>query len=378
MAASAAQLPIDTGMHSGPSTRLLLNEPDREPGRLLEALLEATEAVPSGESIAVAFYYLRNLRLCRALCDARRRGVNVRVLTSANTYLKGANGEALDFLRREGLADALRTRHAWSLVRRRMHLKLFLATRSGALENVVMFGSYNPSSNEDDTDQIYRVIGDQDRGYNFLLEFSGCPEIYGFLEGYFTSLYEPRYTLFQRQHPFTKGAVSVYPCPGRPNPFVEHLQSIASARHEEPAKLRVAVSHISETDTVDRLIELARRGHAVEVIGHDSERRFSSRTEARFVNAGISARRYAHPELYPMHCKFILSEHRTNGVTRRDLFAGSMNLKHKSYYLHDDLLVRFSDHPLYDEFLNLWGRISDNRACVSIKGTGEGMWPAIP
>jgi len=346
-----------------PVTRLLLDEADSEPGRLLQRLIEVCDAVPAGERLSLAFYYLRNERLCRALAAARARGVRVRVLTSGSTYLRGANVAALERLRADGFGDAeLRQRHPASSHRRRMHLKLLLASRAGDERDVVLFGTYNPSGNDRPEPEVSTIIGDQEHGYNVLIEASGHAPLHDFLERYYIGLFDssdpdaPRHLRRTRlTRDFEEPGLRVHLCPGRPNPFLEHLRDLE--RSDVPARLRIAVSHISEARTIARLRRLARAGHEVHVISHDSERRFPKRVEEKLRRSGVLVRRYVHPRRYPMHCKFILSESRDTPGAGQQLFVGSMNLNRKSYYRNDDLLVCLRDHPLYTDFDALWGRL---------------------
>ena len=340
--------------------RLLTSEPGEPAGRLLDALIRTTESVPSGESLSAAFYYLRNERLCNALADARDRGVKVRILVSGRTHVQGANNAALATLRKRGFGRELCVRYKRNLGLSRMHLKLFLASATKEHKNVILTGTYNPSGNDVAELELMKRIGDQDRGYNYILELRGAPALYASLEAEFNALHDaPRQARLVTPTTTTRHFVDVSSraLPTRDNPLLEYLSERLGSNL--PGRLRIAASHLSHRGTIDLLGKLQDAGHRVEVISHDSQRRFPARAEDRLRSSCVEVRRYVHPERYPMHCKFILCEYPAeNGRLERDLFLGSMNLNFRSYYLNDDLFLRISNGCLYDEFSQLWDRIS--------------------
>ncbi len=358
-----------TVSESGNSYRLHLNEAGGEVAVLLNALLETVDGVPSGEALRVAFYYLRNERLCDALARARKRGVDVRILISGRTHVTGANRAAIESLRGQGFESEISVRHDARLGLSRMHLKLLLASRVGERSNVVFTGTYNPSSSDARTGAelsgeeaaLLQRIGDQDRGFNYLLEIAGSREAYNYLAAHFDGLHAStdRSGILAPTPPFNYDDLTIQVIPTRLNPLLQYLsQRLASG---VPGRLRIAASHISNRRTIALLGQLQTAGHRVEIIGHDSTRRFSSRSQRRLEASGVAVRRYVDASLYPMHCKFILSQYPAeHNCLTRDLFVGSMNLNTRSYYLNDDLFFQISNTQLYDNFEGLWNRISDS------------------
>ena len=71
------------------------------------------------------------------------------------------------------------------------------------------------------------------------------------------------------------------------------------------------------------------------------------------VCAGISVRRYIHPDGLPMHAKFLLID---SGAERVAYF-GSYNLNLASRYFNDEVLVRSTDAALFDKLLQRFARI---------------------
>lgn len=325
---------------------------------LIDQLCRLVEQVPVNEEIYFASYYLRNFRLCQTLIDAKNRGVKVKILLSGNTHYKNGNFDTIQFLRKNGFDNySLRLRRPPNLLKKRMHLKLLLISRTGARNNSCLFGSYNPSGNDCVEPEIFRVIGDQDNGYNLMLDISEHPTIYKYLRNYYLSLFKERKRSI-RTALLDFGDILFQPSPSTTeNELIKLLKS-----HIERGtliKVRIAVSHISHRETIQLLAKLRKQGSEVEVLGHDSERRFPKKIEHRLQQSGISVLRYVHPQLLPMHCKMVLIED-SSPVRRRTAFLGSMNLTHKSFYWSDELLVRLTIPSIYDELEGLYEDIREN------------------
>ena len=86
--------------------------------------------------------------------------------------------------------NVFRLRHTPNIMKRRMHLKLFLASKCGSRKYISLFGTYNPSGNDENEKDVFDVIGDQDNGYNVLTEIEEDKAIYDYLLKYFITLFE--------------------------------------------------------------------------------------------------------------------------------------------------------------------------------------------
>ncbi len=332
---------------------LLVNRPTT-PSLLLESLLKLIHSVPSGEEIFIATYYLRNMRFCKALVEAHGRGVKVKLLLSGNTYYKPGNLAAEKFLKDHGFdSSTLAFRHPANLLKRRMHLKLFLASKAGSRSNICLFGTYNPSGNDVAEQQVFDVIGDQDSGYNLLLRIYGNALLYRYVRQHLATLFSHPRRRFSSP-PESFGNIDLQFLPSRrDNLLIDYLRRGLIPGNE--LKIRVAVSHISDAGALNLLRRLAASGSHIEVIGHDSERRFPQKTVNKLSDSGIRAFRYVHPELLPMHCKFVLVEPLGPQQHRfRCAFLGSMNLTYKSFHINDELISRTSDDDVCDALDELY------------------------
>ena|GEM_PF-3501105 len=334
-------------------TALLVNRP-ATPSLLLESLLKLIHAVPSGEEIFIATYYLRNMRLCKSLVDARARGVRVKLLLSGNTYYKSGNVGAEKFLKDHGFdSSTLAFRHPENLLKRRMHLKMFLASKAGSQSHICLFGTYNPSGNDVVEQEVFEVIGDQDSGYNLLLRIYGNALLYRYVRQHLATLFgHPRRRCSSPPESF--GNIDLQFLPSRHgNLLIDCLRRGLMPGNE--LKIRVAVSHISDARTLSLLRRLTATGSHIEVIGHDSERRFPQKTVNKLTDSGIGAFRFVHPDLLPMHCKFVLVEPLRRQQPRfRYAFLGSVNLTYKSFHINDELISRTSDDDVCDALDDLY------------------------
>ncbi|MDY6967064.1 MAG: phospholipase D-like domain-containing protein [Spirochaetota bacterium] len=339
-----------------------INKPDSEPSFLLNKLIDMIEDIPKGETLHIAFYYLRNIRMCNALIQAKDRGVKIKILMSGNTYYKTGNVDSIKFLRNNGFNEnVFRLRHTPNIMKRRMHLKLFLASKCGSRKYISLFGTYNPSGNDENEKDVFDVIGDQDNGYNVMMEIEEDKAIYDYLLKYFITLFEKPEGRFMYPSKSFRD-ISFYPSPSKNNRFLSYIKDLEqNVENIKNLRIRIAVSHISERVTVKTLCKLAVMGHDIEIIGHDTERRFPKKVEKRLKKHRVMVIRYIHPEGFPMHCKFILSEYNDiNGKSYYDLFLGSMNLTNKSYYRNDELLALFSNHTIFEDFSKLYEELRAN------------------
>jgi len=287
-----------------------------QPARALRNLLEErVGAVPEGGSIEWVTYYFRDEALAHALVRARAAGVTVRVSLEGYPRHRGANDRVIGILR-SGIGDGLRVEKRL-FGASHLHTKLYCF---GAPRPQALVGSFNPSGNEPEDPAIIADIGDQDRGHNLLVEID-----------------DP--TLVQHltaRTDFETGEEQVFFFPRRGgNPLDRRLAELSGA-----ARLRIAVSHLSDGRTAQQLVRLVERGGSVDVLTHHTLRRTPQPVVQFLRSGGVRTYRYEHPEELPMHAKFILAEDRG----RRWSAFGSYNLTRTSRWLNRELLM-FSDDP---------------------------------
>ena len=322
------------------------------PSRVLRDMLEArVDRVPAGGTISWATYYFRDEALAGALLRARRRGVDVRVTLEGRPRLRHANDRVRALLA-DGLGHGLRTvAHRLPF---HLHEKLYCFSHP---RPVALLGSFNPSGNDPEDDAVIRVIDDQDRGHNFLVEIAE-PELATALAaravadrgGALARLRPPA------SPPLRGEGIEVYRFPRwHSRILLDRLGAVGGGAH-----IRVAASHLGDPAAVARLCALARAGARVRIIAHDNRRRVPARVERACLDAGIAFSRYRHPERLPMHDKFILVE---DGVRRWSAF-GSMNLTLSSRRLNDELLAICTDPGLFDAFRQRWEEIAAEPATL--------------
>ena len=146
----------------------------RPDGALRNLLLQQVRATPAGQSIDWATYYFLDPELARALIDASRRGVRVRLVIEGDPRLETANNAIVALLRRDGLNGGLTIRPAapfpFTDVSGKLHAKIYAFSWP---RPVALVGSFNPSGGAgDDMQAIIDEIGDQDRGHNTLVEIT--------------------------------------------------------------------------------------------------------------------------------------------------------------------------------------------------------------
>lgn len=331
--------------------------PGRPARALRELLAQQIEAVPSGGSISWATYYLRDRELARALVQARRRGVDVRLVLEGAPRTKIADRAVAQMLSGEdGLGDGLRLAHQprivrnWQRKRPRLHTKLYCFSHP---EPVAYAGSFNPSGDEPETmPDVIEEIRDQDRGYNFLVGLRSPSLVAALFEHAdllfrcktMSALRPTRDVLRTR----TDG-IEVFSLPSPLHPAVEVLTRLPSG-----SRLRVAASHLRGSSSVGLFAGLARRGVEIEIVCDDTKRRVPQRAVARLEAAGVSIRRFRHCEGLPMHDKFMLID----GEAPPRLVFGSFNWTGRSRFFNHEVGAIAETPVLFSAFEERWRELS--------------------
>lgn len=323
--------------------------PPLAPGLLRDLLAERVAAVPAGGSIDFVTYYFRDRRLASELLAARRRGAEVRVTLDGRPRSPHANDAVIRLLAGpDGLGAGLRVVRGGKLLRPRLHEKLYCFSHPSPAAFV---GSFNPSGDLPEADPaLLREIGDQDRGYNLLVELRS-PALVEALVRHARALHAARHGPFDRFAPSANrglrcGDFEVFFWPRvTPHPVVGMLRRAAPG-----TRVRLVTSHLSGPSALHSLLGLARRGLQLEILIGGTERRVPLRGEKKLAAAGIPVRRVLHPEGLPMHDKFLLSE----APGQRWLVFGSFNWSEPSRRFNREIGVIARDPALWDAFRTRW------------------------
>jgi phosphatidylserine/phosphatidylglycerophosphate/cardiolipin synthase-like enzyme len=329
--------------------------PELAPGRLRDLLAQRVASVPAGGTIDFVTYYFRDRRLAGELLAASRRGVEVRVTLDGRPRSPHANDAVIRLLAgSEGLGSGLRVIRGGRLLRPRLHEKLYCFSHPTP---AAFIGSFNPSGDLPEADpDLLREIGDQDRGYNLLVELR-APALVEALRRHARALHAGRHGPFDRFSPaanrgLRSGDFEVCFWPRvTPHPVLSMLRRAAPG-----TKVRLVTSHLSGPSALRSLLGLVRGGLDLEILIGGTERRVPSRGAARLAAAGVRVRRVLHPEGPPMHDKFMLIE----GPEQRWLVFGSFNWSEPSRRLNREIGVIARESPLFEAFEQRWRRLEQD------------------
>ncbi len=371
-----------------PLPRLLLGGGWRSPGVLRDELERRIAAVPAGGSIDWVTYYLRDFRLARALAAARRRGVRVTVTVAARPRTAAANREVAAFLASDaglgrGFRELLLPGFAWRGLRPRLHGKLYCFSHPYPC---ALIGSFNPSGNlygdpvresfscscvdREGRDllppaaagsaaaeaAILAEIGDQDRGYNLLVEFTAPRLVRGLvLQARWLQRSRPgwgwRAAFYLNRH-LRQDDTEIFFGPRlRPHPVWRLLKELPPG-----ARVRLAASHLRGRGVVSRLLRLPRRGVRLEILADATERRVPTRVVERFRAAGVGVLRVGFNSGLPMHDKFMLIEvpNRGREAGRELVVFGSFNWTTRSYWFNFEIGALSAAPALHHAFAARW------------------------
>ncbi len=327
--------------------------PDR-PSRFLRDLLEERiNAVPAGGEILWITYYFRDEGLAKALLQARRRGVKVRVVMEGNPRTGAVNSKVQKNLAAEdALGKDLRILKHRMIDNRflrkcRLHEKLYYFSHPVPS---ALVGTFNPSGNTPEDPAVIRKIGDQDRGHNVLVEILE-PVLAMGLHRHALRMFQMTHGPWERFMPesnrvITSGATRILFFPRTQRKDFDGI----FAGLGKGDSLRLAVSHLNDPGICKRLLDMARKGVQIEILAHDTQRRVPSWVERQMLENGITFNRYVHPEGLPMHNKFMLIE----TPERQVVTVGSMNLSVRSLHVNHELLVVSENPALYRTFKQRW------------------------
>ena len=310
--------------------------PDRPPRSLRDLLERRIHAVPAGGAIDWATYYFRDCALAGALIAASERGVRVTLHVEGRPRRADANAEVLAMLSAHGLGGGLYIHRPGRIAALHPHLHAKIYAFSHP-EPAVLIGSFNPSGNLPENQEIIAEIGDQDRGHNLLVEFED-PIIVSALRAHVQTLGGIGDRL-RRTRSVTAGLTKIWFYPRLRTGIID----AALARPGAGSSIRGAISHMKSGSLSRSLAGAARRGASVELIVHHTERRVPAATIETMAASGIRIARYARADQLPLHAKLLLIDE----PDRRSAWFGSFNYNPRSRYLNHEILVRSRDPELY-------------------------------
>ncbi|MDY6821030.1 MAG: phospholipase D-like domain-containing protein [Deferribacterota bacterium] len=330
--------------------------PDKPPFYLRNILAEKIDLIGKKGEIFWVTYYFRDLDLANKLIKAAERGANVTVVLERRPRVKDCNDEVFNLLKESSKVKIKYIEH--SKPHRgifggmpRIHEKVYYFKND--FETSVFIGSFNPSSkiNNDDK-RIIDLIGDQYRGHNFLVEIDEKHLIEG--------LYNHCKNIVQINHGIienfkkkdkcicdTDTKIHFFPWAGK-----KCVTDFFYAA-EKGDRVYIAVSHISLFGIARILYKLKRKGVRLDIISHDTERRFPERIERQLKKYSINYMRYIHPKRYPMHNKFIIIEKKNEQFVG----FGSLNLSNRSIYENHEIFAVTNNDTMVEAFKKRWYEI---------------------
>ena len=320
----------------------------RPAGILRDLLEEHIEMVPNGGSIYWATYYFRDRRLAKALINARRRGVNVKVALDGRPRTRWANREIISmFEGSEGINGGLRIVMPIGRLFR-LHTKLYYFSHPYPH---AFIGSFNPSGDDpEEHPEILQEIGDQYRGFNFLVNIR-VPELVKKLAEHADQIHKTGTRLWL---PLTMHQNMTILCHDTKLFFLPRIMPLPVRsllkRLASDSECLIAASHIKGSYAVNMLLGLARKGCNVKVLSETTTRRVPSDVENRFKQAGIQLLRIGLKREMPMHDKFMLIRQ----GSRKWVIFGSFNWTSKSLLRNQEIGVISSSHKLYAIFKQRW------------------------
>jgi hypothetical protein len=331
--------------------------PECPAGQLRDLLSERIGAVPCGGRIDWVTYYFRDRRLAGELLRAHRRGVAVTLTLEERPRSPRANDQVVRLLAGpDGLGDGFRTvRHRAPLGlpwHPHLHEKLYCFSHP---RPAAFIGSFNPSGDEPEEDPgILDEIGDQDRGYNALVEIREAGLVEGlvrhgrYIHGAGHGLLERFSRAANRTLDGEELELQFWPR-ARGNPVSRILRDFEGA-----TRVRIAASHIKGPAAPRHLLALAGTGAALEILADATPRRVPESVEQRLSAAGIPLRRVGRERGLPMHDKFVLIE----GPSQRSLVFGSFNWTERSLRMNHEISAVSRDPKLFDAFDARWALLA--------------------
>lgn len=328
--------------------------PDKPPYFLRDLLAQKIGCVKPGGEIFWVTYYFRDLVLAHKLIEAVKRGVKVSLVLEARPRLKNANDEVYNLLKSSDV-NVKYVKHPTPHKRLfkgmpKIHEKIYYFRDKN--EAFAFIGSFNPSGRENDDPEIIELIGDQDRGHNFLVEITDTNLLNAIYEHckYMKNINHGILENFKRQRPeITTHNTTLY---FFPHAGVKRIKDFFNCA-ESGDKIFIAASHITLFNVFYNSLNLKKENIKIEIISHNTRRRFPKFVQKELEKNSIKSLRYEHPNNYPMHNKFIIIEKQDETLVG----FGSLNLTHRSLYESHEIFAVTNDKNLAAAFKKRWQEI---------------------
>ena len=333
--------------------KIYFGGPDKPPYHLRNLLAEKVSSINPGGEIFWITYYFRDLYLAEKLIEAADRGVKVSVVLEAKPRVEFANDEVCNFLKNSNkiYIHYITHRKSHKKITRKLpkiHEKIYYFKDDNKCFTYI--GTFNPSGRQNDDPHVIELIGDQDRGHNYLVELDMENDINGCLYRHCQYIKAVRHGWYELIKRFPakiitrKMDIYFFPWAGK-----QTLLNFLS-RAEKNDNIYIAMSHFTAKIIADALYKLAKKGVNIQIISHDTERRFPEKIESLLNKYSIDYKRYIHPKKYPMHNKFIILEKQQE----KSVCLGSLNLTKRSLYENHEILAIIRDENVVDIFKKRW------------------------
>lgn len=325
-----------------PLGRIEFGGPDLPARHLRDLLQDHVDRAPTGSRIDWATYYFRDRALAEALMRASDRGVRVRLVLEPRPRREDANEAVIAMLTAHGLGGGFHlcspTGHHGA--EGHLHAKIYAFSEP----DIAWIGSFNPSGDVPEDPDVISEIGDQDRGDNLLLGIER-PLLVKVLRQFIDRLIVPPggplWSRWSSYWPARDGDTRLFFYPRMTTLAVE--PSIACLPRS--GSVRGAISHLKKGPLTWALANAAKRGVAVSLLVHDTERRVGSKAFGLLDEAGVRIQRVADPQGLPMHAKFLLIER--GGKTKA--WLGSYNFNSRSRLHNAEVLLSTSDQQVVNQ-----------------------------
>ena len=325
--------------------------PDKPPYFLRDLLAQKIVSVQPGGEIFWITYYFRDFFLASKLIEAAKRGVKVSLVLEARPRLKNANDEVYNLLKNSNI-EIKYIKHftphkSFFKGMPKIHEKIYYFMDGS--EASALVGSFNPSGRESDSPEIIKLIGDQDRGHNFLVEITDSNLLNAIYEHclYMKNVNHGIFENFKRQRSeITIHNTTLHFFPPAQIKCIKDFLNCAKNKD----KVYICASHIFLFDIFDILFKLKKANIEIEIISHNTKRRFPKSIQEKFEKISIKTLRYNHPQNYPMHNKFIIIEKKDETLVG----FGSLNLTYRSLYESHEIFAVTSDNNLAAAFKKRW------------------------
>lgn len=336
--------------------------------RLHRTQIAAINAAPKGATIHLVMYTLATETVGRALLNAYRRGVHVRmIIDDHENYrwtkrLQAAIGtdQAKDsYVVRCHLACAsditYPRRRSKGTIRSYVHAKWLLVDRSGSDRDVVMIPSENltPAATQQSNDML--VLRGNSAACDFLVarfdimrKDSGSA--YGTLDDGTITM-----TMFPMPLPADYKIDPDSPIPASMDPYLDYLRDIqCGGDHSTTIRIAMYMWTYPRLVVAQRFAELARAGCKVTAIGQplspETDEGWDPEITKTLLDAGVELHQTAGGGVY-LHSKIVtLDGWTTSGARLHRAITGSSNLLLQALVASDDLIVTNTDQKVVNTY----------------------------